>query len=169
MKDSFAKIISLHLEDQWVKDNNATGIIIFKPGYSKPQIKDFLDFCVREDLNILDGHTVILSKETSIALYPKIFSFSKDDLKFGVGWKKEIIAHLTSGQSSYFLVRGSDAIKKLTDYKYKLREKHGKITDPRYTMSKKKFVDKVVKNLVHVIDEEELQNALWLLFSNEKN
>ncbi len=156
--------IAYHLENLHQGKQRNLGIITFKPGYPSAEISIFYDYCQQKELEILLRRELLLSRELTIALYPKIFSFSQDDLRFGTEWKRQTIKYLTSGPSICFLIKGKEVVKELSDYKYSLREKYGKITHPQIIMSPNEFFISVVKNLVHVIDESELQNGLWLLF-----
>jgi hypothetical protein len=147
---------------------NNLDIIIFKPGYSEQLINSFRVYCFEQKLKIIENREVTLSRETIIALYPKIFSFNKDDLIFGVGWKIDTIAYLTSGISSCFLIEGDNINQKLNSFKYKIREENGKLTHPKVKLSKEEFLEKVINNIIHVVDLEELQTGLWLLFNTNE-
>jgi hypothetical protein len=159
------KYIIRHLKEKNANNNGALCIIIFKPGYLNSEIKNFKKFCKINELKIIKEKNITFSREMVIALYPKIFSFSKDDLRFGVLWKEQTIKYLTSDFSKCFIIEGNSVTTKLSKYKYLLRKKYGKITHPTFIMSSKEFYKKVVKNIVHVVDNSELQNQLWLLFS----
>lgn len=156
--------ISYHLDGMRKNSSDGLGIIIFKPEYLKCEIKEFEKHCDQNNIRILKKKMIRLSRKTVIALYKNIFSFSKDDLLFGIQWKKETIKYLTSGQSICFLVSGKTIDKKLLNYKNDLRNRYGKITHPKNVLSMREFKEKVIKNLIHVVDSDELQYGLWLLF-----
>ena len=141
------------------------GIIIFKPGYSAKMIASFHEFCKKNGLAIAGQTKKKLSRGDVVALYPKIFSFSRQDLTYGVAWKKKTIEYPTSGPSLFLFAEGKNASGKVARFKAFLRNDHGKISHPEKKMSDKEFFDKVVKNIVHGVDEREVHNALWLLAS----
>lgn len=157
-------LLSRHLDIKRTQSEEVLGIILFKPEWSPNDVESFNEYCSKNDINILEKRNIILSKDVVIALYKNIFSFSTDDLRFGITWKTETIEYLTSGQSICFLVQGKCANEKLSKYKYTLRDKCGKITHPKNLMNQEDFKEKVIKNLVHVVDDDEIQNALWLIF-----
>lgn len=160
------KYIRQHLE---AKRRNVPGeelgIVIFKPQYIESETEKFKKFCDLNEMKILEKKMEILSKNTIIALYKNIFLYSNDDLTFGIDWKVETIKYLNSDPSMLFLIVGDDVCRKLSEYKYGLRDRYGKITHPKVMLSREEFIEKVIKNMVHVVDEEEIQNGLWLLFS----
>ncbi len=153
-----------HLEIKRQNFHDELGIIIFKPQFVDVEIEQFRKYCELNKITILKEKTDTLSKEAIIALYKNIFSYSNNDLEFGVNWKAETINYLNSGPSVCILVTGSGVNRKLSNYKYELRSRYGKITNPKTTLSDEDFKNKVIKNMVHVIDDEELQNGLWILF-----
>ena len=160
--------ISLSIDRQRSDDNNL-GIILFKPGYKEREIERFKKFCIKQKIVFLEEKDVVLTREAVIALYPKIFSFSQGDMLYDVTWKRDTLAYLTGGQSRCVLAEGESVNEKLHHYKCKLREKYEKLTHPKIKLSQEDFLERVIKNLVHVIDPEELQNGIWLLFTpNEK-
>ncbi len=161
MKSSF---LSQHLEIKRTQSKDVLGIILFKPEWTQDEIGNFKEYCAKNGVNILEERNMVLSRNTIIALYKNMFSFSTDDLQFGIEWKAKTIEYLTSGTSVCLLVKGECVDKKLSKYKYALRNRHGKITHPKASLSVEDFKEKVIKNLVHVVDIDELQNALWLLF-----
>lgn len=160
--------ISLSIDRQR-SGGNDLGIILFKPGYEEQEIERFKKFCIKEKIVFFEEKGVVLTREAVVALYPKIFSFSQDDILYGATWKRDTLAYLTGGQSRCILVEGKNVNEKLHDYKCKMRERYGKLTHPKIKLSQEDFLERVIKNLVHVIDPEELQNGIWLLFTpNEK-
>jgi hypothetical protein len=52
----------------------------------------------------------------------------------------------------------------LKQYKLNIRSKYNKITKPSQKISNKIFIEKVVKNLIHVTDPDELVPTTWSLF-----
>lgn len=162
--NSAASLIKYYFKEINRKNCYNLGIIIFKPECPPAEISAFKEYCKRKKLTILLKRRLVLSKEAVIALYPKIFSFSKDDLRYGLKWKEQTIQYLTSGSSVCLVIKGSEAGKCLSKYKYSLRKRYGKITHPKSIMPSNEFFSRVVKNYVHVIDKSELQNCIWLLF-----
>ena len=148
------------------KENDTElGIVIFKPGYSFRDIKSFKKICIDEKLKILDNKHLVLSKEVVIGMYKNIFSYSVEDLNFGLSWKEETIKYLISDNCQCFLLHGKNTVDILTKFKYEIREKYGKITHPNILLTTEEFNEKVIRNLVHVVDDHEIQNVLWLIFS----
>jgi nucleoside diphosphate kinase len=144
---------------------HTVGFILFKPNCPKCEIEDFRIFCKQEKLKIVREKQLVLDRNMVIALYSSTFNLLKGDLKFGVMWKYELMKYLTRGQVNCFLVDGNKALEVLSAYKYFLRKKYNKVTNPKKKMSKVVFKNKVIKNIVHVADEVEIQSILWLIFS----
>ncbi len=148
------------------KENNIElGIAIFKPGYFPNDIESFIKLCSDEKLEILEHKDFKLSKEIIIGMYNNVFTYSFNDLIFGLDWKEETIKYLISDNCNCFLLSGKNTIDVLAKFKHEIRKKYGKITHPKIQLTKEEFNDKVIKNLIHVVDEHEIQNILWLLFS----
>lgn len=141
------------------------GIVIFKPGYFSQDIEIFIKLCADNELTILEDTKLNLSRDMVIAMYKDIFTYSFDDLNFGIQWKENTIKYLTSDSCQCFLLSGKNTVDILTKFKYKIREKYGKITHPKILLTTEEFNEKVIRNLVHVVDDHEIQNILWLLFS----
>lgn len=158
--------LQLHLNHQKINGTEKLVVVIFKPDYLENEVIEFQKYCVKTGLSIIKSKRIVFRREIAIALYPKIFSFSKEDLNFGIKWKQKTIDYLISNPSLCFLIRGKFADLKLFEYKHELRKRYGKITHPRRKLSEKKFFENVIKNLIHVVDQEELQNCIWLIFSN---
>lgn len=158
-------LLSYHLDCQGKNMSDTLGIIIFKPHFDSEEIENFRIFCNQNQVRIIQEKNSIFSRETVIALYPKIFCFSPEDIKYGVGWKQEIIEYLTSADSFCFFVERENISKLLSDYKYRLRAKYGKVNRPTRVFNSGEFAELVIKNLIHVVDLPELQNAIWLLFA----
>lgn len=144
---------------------NCIGFILFKPDCPKHEIEDFRIFCKKEKLKIIKEKHLILDKSMVIALYSSRFNLSKNDLKFGVVWKYELIKYLTRGPVDCFLVENEKILKILSKYKFYLRKKYKKVTNPRKKMDKITFKNKVIKNIVHIADGTKIQSVLWLIFS----
>lgn len=159
--------LQAHLDIEDMAGNETLGLIVFKPGYLESEVSEFKRHCDQNGLSIINNKELVFSREAVIALYPQIFSFSREDLEFGVNWKQRTIDYLISGPSLCFLVRGEFASDKLSKYKYGLREKYKKITHPKNKLSEADFLERVIKNLVHVVDQQELQNCIWLIFKSE--
>lgn len=140
-------------------------VLILKPDCVQDEVAQLKSFAFQNNLELLSEKKLELSQSEVIALYPESFSYSKNDLEFGIQWKEETLKYMTSGESSCYLFKGDDAISKLVQFKYSLREKYGKLTRPDIPLSSEEFNEKVIKNLVHVADSDETQSALWILFS----
>ncbi len=145
---------------------NTLGVILFKPLCPAIEIVNFVKYCKEHNLSILFKKSRSLSSSMVIALYPKIFSFNKDDITHGILWKHKVISYHISSKSTYFLVDGKEVWAKLKSYKQYIRKKYKKISYPPKGMSEKDVVNRVIKNHIHVVDKSELQNSLWLLFYN---
>ncbi|GEM_PF-6811530 len=141
------------------------GTVLFKPECPPVEISNFIDYCKKNKIFILSQRNVLLSRATIIALYPKIFSFSKDDIDVSISWKYKVILYLNSAPSICFFLDGDKIQQKLRHYKYLLRKKYSKISRPDKDMSEKDIFEYVIKNHIHVVDRRELQNSIWLLFS----
>lgn len=140
------------------------GVVILKPGYKKEYVISLKEFCIAQELTILEELPEMkLAKEFVIALYPEVFGFSEKDLQFGVDWKQLVIDYFTSGPVKIFIISGNDSTKKLHQFKHQIREENNKITDPAQVIIGQDFEEKVVKNLIHVIDKKEIPNFLWLI------
>ncbi len=156
--------LNQYLLDNPLSGSYKVGVTIFKPGYTNEHLARFKEFCLVQELVVVEelpeGNLV---KESVIALYPKVFSFSDKDIEFGVEWKQRVIDYLTSGPVKIFIVTGKESTEKLRRFKYQMREENNKITNPEQVMTQKDFDEQVIKNLIHVIDEEEIPNFLWLI------
>jgi hypothetical protein len=152
-----------HLEEQRQSTPSKMGLILFKPECPLEELRAFDEYCVNQGIHLLTQGRARLSPSAIIALYPAIFRFSKEDLLFGIDWKEQTLNYLQSTDCVYFLVRGVSIHEKLTAFKYALRARYGKVTHPEEILSPEAFLETVVKNFVHVVDAEELPNALWLL------
>ena len=97
-------------------------------------------------------------------VYYDLFKKSDKDKIFGVSWKNQVINYLTSGKSEIYLIKGDRAYSLLKQYKLNIRSKYNKITKPSQKISNKIFTEKVIKNLIHVTDPEELIPTAWSLF-----
>lgn len=103
-----SSLISYHLEQRRLGISNNLGILILKPDGPISEILSFRNYCLENNINILEEKNVTLSREAIVALYPKVFAFMTDDLKFGVSWKVQTIDYLRSAPSSCFFRRGSE-------------------------------------------------------------
>lgn len=137
-------------------------LLLFKPGFDPSLIWSFQDFCASQALKVLYEFESRLCNSDVIALYPTIFSYSANDLRYGITWKQKTIEYLTSSHCKAFIVEGVAATEKLSKLKNDLRERSGKISTPLAMLSEEEVFERVIKNLVHVVDEAELQNALWI-------
>ena len=154
-----------HLNLKKEGSSKELGALILKPGCVPDEIAELESFASENGLELLVEKRVLLSPSEVVALYPESFSYSGNDLEFGIAWKEETLQYMTSGQSICYLFRGENAIAELTRFKYSLREKYGKVTRPSSPMSPEDFNEKVIRNLVHVADSDETQSAIWILFS----
>ncbi len=140
-------------------------VLVLKPDCAQGEIGQLMSFASENGLKLLSTRQLKLSASEVVALYPETFSYSDNDLVFGIGWKEETLRYMTSGQSICYLFTGENAIAELARFKYSLREKYGKVTRPDSPMSPEDFKNKVIRNLVHVADNNETQSAIWILFS----
>lgn len=153
-----------YIESQNPDNLNDWGVVMFKPGFSESDCGEFRNFCEQNQLTIIkqiDG--VRLSTESTLALYPKIFSSQPNDLVYGLYWKQQVIDYLISDEVRFYIVEGENCQTLLNNFKHNIRDKYGKIKYPEQALSDQDFLEIVVKNIVHVVDEHEIQNALWLL------
>lgn len=144
------------------KDISNIGLILFKPGSTLIIRKKFMDYCVLNNLKVISTKKLRLNRLQVIGLYPKIFSFDENDLKYGTRWKHQTIEYITSGVSYLYLVEGDKCIEKLQSYKRDVRNEYGKIMYPNRKLDPKEFFDKTVKNIAHCVDTQELDVAAWL-------
>ncbi len=132
------KFLERHLS--YKKENNMElGIAIFKPGYFPHNIESFIKLCADEKFEILEHKEVKLSKEIIVGMYKNIFSYSFNDLIFGLDWKEETIKYLISDKCNCFLLSGKNTIDVLVKFKYEIRKKYGKITHPKHTVNQKRI------------------------------
>lgn len=144
---------------------NEFGVIILKPDCPEDEKVFLSEFASANGLRLLSESERGLTKQEVIALYPESFSYSNNDLEFGIDWKLETIAYMTSGKCACYLFEGEDAVRKLVSHKYAIRGRHGKVTRPEAPLSKDEFNERVVRNLAHTADAGEVQNVIWLLFT----
>jgi len=161
------KYTELHLNREKAGLRGTIGIIMFKPDCPKSEITNFYLFCKKQAVRIIKRKDVIFDRNMLFSLYFRVFNLLKNDFLFGIKWKAEIIKYLEDSYTVCFLVecKGMNVVTILNKYKYFLREKYGKITNPKSLINNKDFVDKVIRNMVHTVDEKEIQNVLWLVFS----
>lgn len=151
------------------KENKTVGLIIFKPRFLDEHLNYFCKLCSDNNMLILNEGKILLTKNQVIALYPNIFSDSLDDYKYGFLWKKDTIDYLISGDCYYYLVCGSNYVDILTKFKYSLRHKYNKVSYPEIELNRNDFKKIVIENIIHVVDEHEIQNILWLFFYTIKD
>lgn len=158
----FSKVISYISSD---KINLAdTAIVILKPDFPTIEKDIFLDYCTSNNLNILSAKKMTLKIDHIFSVYYDLFKKNDQDKEFGVSWKTQVINYLTSGKSEIYFIKGDQAYSLLKQYKLNIRSKYNKITKPSQKISSKIFTEKVVKNLIHVTDTDELVPTAWSLF-----
>ena len=156
-------LIAEHLESKRTQATRSIAILFFKPDFPSSETEGFEGYCRTENLTVRTTQSIQLTPEAVYALYPKIYTYSPNDLKFGIDWKTKLLDYLISGPCLCTIVEGEDAQEKLERYKTEIRTRHRKIIRPQTPVSPEEFVELVIKNLVHVVDEDEIQNALWVL------
>jgi nucleoside diphosphate kinase len=156
--------LRLHVQVCKAGRGDGLGVLMFKPRYPPDVVREFQAYCFEERLKIVVSREVHLSRDAVIALYPDVFKFSRSDLVFGLCWKHQTIEYLTSGSCACFLVKGHGAIQRLSQYKKSVRRRFGKMQTPIKQLSQQDFFERVVQNMVHSVDEDEMQNAIWVLF-----
>lgn len=139
-------------------------IVILKPDFPNIEKSIFLDYCTSNNLSILSAKKITLKKDHIFSIYYDLFKKSDQDKIFGVSWKNQVINYLTNGKSEIYFIKGNQAYSLLKQYKLNIRSKYNKITKPSQKISNKVFIEKVVKNLIHVTDPEELTPTAWSLF-----
>jgi hypothetical protein len=135
---------------------------MFKPGYNAEAILAFGRFCSSHSLEVICAFESKLCRSDVVALYPGLFAYSENDLRYGIEWKEKTIEYLTSDLCKIVMVEGAAATAKLAQYKSDERARFGKIANPSSALSEEEFFKQVIMNLMHVVDESELQNALWI-------
>lgn len=150
-----------HLEEKRQEKAAALGVLLFKPDCPAVEYSDFEEYCRTENLTILQTQSHQLNRGDVIALYPKIYCDLPNDLVYGVAWKERMLDHLTSGPTRSLFLKGENVQERLMRYKRTLRDRHGKNLIPN--MSEQDFLERVIKNLVHVVEDDEVQTALWIL------
>ena len=114
---------------------------------------------VESGLTIVQENTPHLTPDDVYAMYERVLKPNpQDDAIWGTQWKREVIAHLTSRPLEALLLEdgyANDPISKSQMFKDKLRANYGDQED-------------VVRNLVHVPDEDELDLTHAILFDSTK-
>ena len=141
-----------------------TAIVILKPDFPTIEKDIFLDYCTSNNLNILSAKKMTLKIDHIFSVYYDLFKKNDQDKKFGVSLKTQVINYLISGKSEIYFIKGDQAYSLLKQYKLNIRSKYSKITKPSQKVSNKIFTEKVVKNLIHVTDTDELVPTAWSLF-----
>lgn len=160
-----AAIIQRHLSYLAENPESNLAVALLKPDADKRDYLDFIEYCRLEKLTILAKRHRRLSLYVAIGLYPKLFSFHPTDLVYGIKWKQLTIQHLCSGRSRIFVVEGERATSKLQRFKFTLRRRHGKISRPKEKLSGAEFLERVIRNRMHVADSHASHSAAWLLLS----
>lgn len=139
------------------------GVILLKPDFTSDTEARLSDHCERHSLSLIWDARFQLTAPAVIMLYPATFRFSEDDLRYGILWKKQLIDYLSTGVCKIFVFEGNSATEKLAEFKHKERGYLGKLSKPENNMDQTEFIEKVVKNAVHVVEKVDIENALWLL------
>jgi hypothetical protein len=71
---------------------------------------------------------------------------------------------MQSGKSQIILVCGVSAQQKCERIKYKIRDKFGKLSVPDRRLDDESFEYLAIKNIIHAVDKDEIEIALWLFF-----
>ncbi len=141
------------------------GIAIIKPKVSRAVVREISDIIAENNLSIISSYSKKLSRSDILALYHDIYMFSENDKKFGIEWKRDKLEYMSSGNCGIYLISGKSVQSTLIDIRNNIRGKYGKCSIPKKELSRQQFIDQAIKNIVHVVDDCELENALWLLFS----
>lgn len=149
--------------------DESIGIVLFKPGCPSVEKSIFSSYCKKNSISILLQKSEVLSHAEVAGLYPRTFSFSKDDLCTGIEWKHRTMSYFTSAPSDCLFLEGARVQRKLQNFKYRLRKKYNKISSPTEGMSEEDIIERVIKNHIHVVDGNELQYSLWLLFGYKQD
>lgn len=139
-------------------------IVILKPDFPSDEKHSFNRFCKSKSLNVVANGKSILNRYQILGIYSDIFRLRSDDKKYGAVWKIKLLEYMQSGTSEYFLIEGENAQFLLKQYKTSIRKQYDKITDPATSMDETEFEEKVVRNLIHVTNEDEFVSSCWLLF-----
>lgn len=138
-------------------------IIILKPGYRREHVQSLLSFIEEESLEILLERNQKLNKQEIIALYGDIYRFDKNDVKFGLSWKEQKMKYMSSGLSRIYILSGKNTQLLSSDFKRRLRENYGKLSIPPKKLTEEEFIEVAIKNIIHVVDDTEIEVAIWLL------
>lgn len=141
--------------------NGTLSIVILKPNSPGVIEINLLDFCKENNLRIIFCKKTVLQKHEIIALYPDIFNFMPTDTVFGVEWKYTLIEYMSESYSKIFFIEGNDSQILMEKFKITIRDRYGKITHPKTELSKEEFNEKVLRNLIHVVNQDHLGASVW--------
>jgi nucleoside diphosphate kinase len=163
--NSVAEAFPLELTLEKEKEGGNFSVVLLKPGFDDQVVSEFQEFLHSRRLRVMYRKRRKLNKSHVIALYPKVFRYQSNDLIYGLGWKEQFIKYLTSSSCMIYFIEGENAIRILQDFKFRLRKKKKLILHPKKQgkMDEGVFFEKVIKNLIHVVDRNDIQNSLWLL------
>lgn len=154
--------IQQQLEYRAGEREDSIGMILLKPDHV-PADEDFVrDALATSGLEVVGALKANLSVAAASVLYFTALRYEEADLVFGIEWKSELLRHLTSGQSNLYIVSGIQAVRSCLDIKGELRRARGKIGKPDEILSPQDFLDLAVRNVVHSVDEHDIEQTLWL-------
>lgn len=105
------------------------------------------------DLTILRSNTKQLTEEDIYNIYPIL---SIPDERYGEAWKTEVVEHMTSQPVSSYLVFGEEASLKARLIKNYFR---------KVLLKDSNYQSKIVKNLAHVVDDDDFLTSFKVLFN----
>lgn len=151
-------------QDPSINADAEIAIIILKPGFTLKQNKEVLSFINLSGLKLLYETDFQFDAMSTLALYNDIFRFNDKDIVFGYQWKDQKLIYMLSGPSYVYIVQGRRAQALAESFKYKLRNSYGKLSVPDKQLSSVEFNELAIKNIIHVVDTNETEIALRLLF-----
>lgn len=138
-------------------------ILVIKPGFKVEFIQKVHDFITLNKLKLICEYDFLFDKSSLLAIYNDIYRFTNNDIKFGLEWKQRKIVYMTSESSRIFIVSGPNAQSLSEAFKYRIRDKYKKLSIPDRKLSPDEFEELAIKNIIHVVDESDIEVALWLL------
>lgn len=140
-----------------------TAVLILKPGFEPEHVRKVDKFIRDNKLKALYQTDLKFDSKSIVALYNDIFRFNTNDNLFGYEWKKRKLKYMTCGPSRIYIVRGRGVLALSEAFKYEIRSAYGKLSVPDKMLNLDEFEELAIKNLIHVVDSDETEIALWLL------
>ncbi|MEI6054312.1 MAG: hypothetical protein WCQ49_03020 [Candidatus Saccharibacteria bacterium] len=140
-------------------------VLIIKPDFTSEHFLLIKNMLSDNRIKIVEQIDIALKRDQILAVYNDIFRFTPNDILFGAGWKKRKLEYMLSGSSRILLVSGSDAQQICEKIKYDIRNQFGKLSVPDKQLDDNTFEELAIKNIIHAVDKDEIEIALWLFFN----